>query len=101
SPSKTSTSVNLSWNASTAGANCTIAYQVLQNGTQVASVSGTSTTISGLTANTTYSFTVRAADAAGTSAQSAALSVTTNAATCSVIPSVPSGLASPSKTSTS
>ncbi len=73
----TSSSAALAWNASTSGASCTVQYLVFQNGTQVASVSGTSAAISGLSASTTYNFTVAAQDQAGTSAQSGALSVTT------------------------
>jgi chitodextrinase len=73
----TSSSVTLSWGASTAGANCTIQYRVFQNGSEVASVSGTSVTISNLASNTTFRFSVAAMDQAGTSAQSAQISVTT------------------------
>ena len=93
SPSKTTSSVSLSWSAATAGAGCTVSYIVYQNGNQVATTSGTSATISGLAAGTSYSFTVAATDAFGTSAKSAALSVTTTAVTCSAAPSVPTGLA--------
>jgi hypothetical protein len=79
SPSKTSSSVNLSWNASTPGANCTVSYRVFQNGAQATQVSTTSATISGLAASTSYSFTVAAVNQFGSSAQSGALSVTTAA----------------------
>ncbi len=81
SPSKTSTSVALSWNASTDNVGVT-GYEVYRSTTLVATVTTTSYTVTGLTANTTYSFSVRAKDAAGNaSANSTALSVTTNAAT--------------------
>ena len=73
----TSSSVTLSWNGSTAGPGCTIQYRVFQNGTQVATVTGTSLSVSGLAASTTYSFRVASIDQAGSSAQSAPLSVTT------------------------
>jgi chitodextrinase len=69
--------VNLSWSASTAGSTCTIQYRVFQNGTEVRSVTGTSVTISGLAASTTYRFSVASIDQAGTSAQSGQISVTT------------------------
>jgi len=102
-PSKTSTSVNLTWAAVTPPANCSVTYRVYSRGIQIlTSLTGTSTTISNLTAGTTYSFTVAAVDAAGLSSQSTALSVTTAATTpCTVAPAVPTGLAAPSKTNTS
>jgi len=73
----TSSSVTLSWNASTAGPSCTIEYRVFQNGVQTANATGTSVTLSGLAASTTYTFTVGSIDQAGSSAQSAPISVTT------------------------
>jgi chitinase len=104
SPSKTTTTVALAWSASTdnAGGSGVAGYDVYRNGTLAGSPATTSFTASGLTANTAYSFTVRARDNAGNaSAQSAALSVTTSAASCTTLPGVPSGLGSPSKTDTS
>jgi len=80
-------SVSLAWNAS-AGAT---SYTVRRNGANPVTVSGTSTMITGLTANTTYSFTVSAANSAGSSAQSAAVSATTGSTT--QVPPVPTGLA--------
>lgn len=79
SPSKTATSVSLSWNASTD--NVGVAeYVIYRNGIQVGTSASTSFTNSGLTASTAYSYTVRARDAAGNlSAASSTLSVTTNA----------------------
>jgi chitodextrinase len=102
SPSKTSTSVNLAWTASTDNVGVT-GYDVYRGTTLVGTVAGTSTTVTGLTANTAYSFTVRARDAAGNvSAASTALPVTTSAAAGdTTAPSVPGGLNSPSKTATS
>jgi glucose/arabinose dehydrogenase len=79
SPSKTSSSVNLSWTASTDNVGV-YQYDVFNNGALATTTSGTSATISGLNANTTYSFTVKAKDLAGNvSAASSALSVKTNA----------------------
>jgi chitodextrinase len=79
SPSKTSTSVSLSWTASTDNVAVT-GYDVYNGSTLAGSASGTTFTVSGLTANTAYAFTVKAKDAAGNaSAASNALSVTTNA----------------------
>jgi chitodextrinase len=79
SPSKTASSVSLSWTASTDDVGVT-GYLIFRGGTQVGTSTTTSYTDSGLSANTAYSYTVRARDAAGnTSAPSAALSVTTSA----------------------
>lgn len=74
----TSNSVTLSWNASTDNVGVS-AYDVLQGSTVVASPNSTSTTVTGLSANTPYSFSVRAKDAAGNiSAASNPVSVTTS-----------------------
>ncbi|HVG59614.1 MAG TPA: carbohydrate binding domain-containing protein [Hyalangium sp.] len=79
SPSKTPNSVSLSWTASTDDFGVT-GYLIFRGGTQVGTSTSTSYTDSGLASNTTYSYTVKARDAAGnTSAASAALSVTTSA----------------------
>jgi chitinase len=102
SPSKTSTTVNLTWTASTDNVGVT-SYDVYRGGTNLAgNATGTSFTVSGLTASTAYSFTVKAKDAAGNiSAASTALSVTTSAvAGDTTAPTAPTNLASPSKTST-
>ncbi|MFD0672790.1 fibronectin type III domain-containing protein [Cohnella sp. GCM10027633] len=101
SPSKTSTSVNLSWSSSTDNVGVT-GYDVYNGSTLAGTTAGTTFTVSGLSPNTAYSFTVKAKDAAGNaSAASGALSVTTNAAADTTVPSAPTGLSSPSKTSTS
>src|SRR5262245_30375038 len=81
----TSSSVTLSWTASTAGAGCTIQYRIFQNGTEVNSVSGTTLTVQGLAPATTYLFSVAAIDQAGTSAQSAQISVTTSASGAPIV----------------
>ncbi|MEU8622620.1 glycoside hydrolase family 18 protein [Streptomyces sp. NPDC048623] len=69
----TSTSVPLSWPAV---ANAT-SYRVYQGGALVATVTGTSYTVTGLTPSTSYSFQVSAANSAGESAKSAAVTATT------------------------
>src|SRR4029077_13482356 len=75
-------STNLSWPAVTAPANCNITgYTVLKNGSSIGTATGTSFTVNGLTAQTTFNFSVEANDGAGTSAPSAAVSVTTPACT--------------------
>lgn len=73
----TATSTNLAWSASTDDVGVA-GYEVLRNGVVVGTTSGTSFAATGLSASTTYSFTVRAYDAAGNrSAASGAVSVTT------------------------
>ncbi len=81
SPSKTDTSVSLAWSASTDNVGVA-GYDIYRGTTLAGSSTSPSYTVTGLSASTTYSFTVRARDAAGnTSAASASLSVTTNAST--------------------
>jgi chitinase len=78
STGKTSNSVSLAWNASTPGANCTVQYRVFRGGSQIDTTAATSYTAGGLAPNTTYSFAVAAINEFGSSAQSAAISVTTD-----------------------
>ncbi|WP_230194153.1 carbohydrate binding domain-containing protein [Streptomyces coriariae] len=79
STGKTSSSVSLSWNAATDNVGVT-GYDVYSGSAKVLTVSGTSGTVSGLSASTGYTFTVKARDAAGnTSAASNSVSVTTSA----------------------
>lgn len=79
STGKTSSSVSLSWGASSDNVGVT-AYDIYSGSNQLLSVAGTSATVSGLSASTAYSFTVKARDAAGnTSAASNSVSVTTSA----------------------
>jgi chitinase len=76
---KTSSSVSLSWTASTDNVGVT-AYDVFNGTIRATTVTGTSATVTGLSASTTYTFTVRARDAAGnTSAPSNQVSTTTSA----------------------
>ncbi len=73
----TQTTVDLSWTASTDNVGVT-GYDVYLGSTLLGTVSGTAATVSGLTASTTYSFSVRAKDAAGNvSASSNVATVTT------------------------
>lgn len=62
----TSTSVSLAWNASTDNVGVT-GYEIYNGSSRVATVPGSalSYTVTGLTANTSYTFTVKAKDAAG------------------------------------
>ena len=74
----TSTSqINLTWNASTDNVGV-VGYKVFRNGTQIATPTTTSYNNTGLSASTTYDYTVSATDAAGNnSPQSAIVSATT------------------------
>jgi chitodextrinase len=73
----TDTTATISWQASTDNGSVT-GYQVFRNGVQAGSTSTTSYTDSGLTDGTTYSYTVKAYDAAdNVSEASSLLSVTT------------------------
>ena len=77
----TQTSTNLSWTASTDNVGVT-GYNVYQGATLLTTVTGTTYNVTGLTASTAYSFTVRARDAAGNlSASSNTVNVTTLANT--------------------
>ena len=85
--------INLSWTASTDNVAVT-GYRVYRNGVLLVTL-GNSTAYqnTGLSASTTYSYTVQAFDAAGNaSAQSTAAISTTPAAPDTVAPSTPTGL---------
>lgn len=80
-PSKTANSISLTWNASTDNVAVT-SYDVYMNGSLKSNVTSTSTTVTGLNSSTTYSFYIKAKDAAGNaSANSSTVSATTNAVT--------------------
>jgi hypothetical protein len=84
----TSSSVSLSWNASSDNVGVT-GYEVFRNGVSaaVATPTGTSATVTGLSANTSYTFTVKARDAAGNrSAASSAVTGTTSGSTTIPLP---------------
>jgi chitodextrinase len=94
SASAVSTSqINLTWTASTD--NLGVAgYRIYRGGTQIGTSSTTSYANSGLNANTTYTYTVAAYDAAqNVSAQSQPASATTSAASDTTPPSTPTNLA--------
>ncbi|MFF9194011.1 fibronectin type III domain-containing protein [Streptomyces sp. NPDC014779] len=77
--SRTSSSVTLAWTAATDNVGVT-GYEVYQGATKVSTVTGTTATVSGLAASTSYTFTVKARDAAGNvSGASNGVSVTTEA----------------------
>ncbi len=70
----TSSSVSLAW---TAPSGTVSGYYVYENGSRATSVTGTSATISGLAASTTYTFAVSAFNSAGEGPQSAQVRATT------------------------
>jgi len=81
STAKTTNSVSLAWNASTDNVSVT-GYRIYNGSTLTGSVSGTTLAynVTGLAANTAYTFSVKALDNAGNeSSASNSLSVTTNA----------------------
>ncbi|MFE0513892.1 chitinase [Streptomyces sp. NPDC058964] len=71
----TSSSVSLAWTA-VPGAT---GYNVYRDGTKTSAVTGTSATVTGLAASTSYSFQVTATNSAGESPKSAAVTATTAA----------------------
>ncbi|GGJ47123.1 fibronectin type III domain-containing protein [Deinococcus roseus] len=102
SPGKTSSSINVSWGASTDNVGVS-SYEIYVNNVLKGTSSTTSYTITGLAASTAYSIKVRALDAAGNaSAFNTAISVTTNAPSSDTqAPTIPGTLTSPGKTSSS
>jgi chitodextrinase len=85
--------IDLSWSASTDNVAVT-GYRVLRNGTLLITLGNVTTyQDAGLTASTTYSYAIRALDAAGNvSNLSTSASATTQAAPDTVAPSIPAGL---------
>lgn len=70
---RSSSSISLAWNT-VSGAT---GYNVYRDGTKVTAVTGTSATVTGLAASTSYSFQVTATNSAGESPKSAAVTGTT------------------------
>ena len=78
--SATSSSLTVRWSASTDDSGSLAGYEISRDGGTPVTVTGTSYTVTGLQAATSYAFRVRARDAAGNvSAYSAAVSGTTSA----------------------
>ncbi len=99
--STTSSSIGLTWNASTGTApiTYTLQYRLTSGGawTQVTGITLLSDTVTGLTAGTSYDFEVQGVNSYGSSAFSAIVSGSTAAAG---VPSIPTGLASVAVTTT-
>jgi chitodextrinase/C1A family cysteine protease len=96
----TQTTLTLTWTASTDNVGVT-GYDIYSNGSLLGSVTGTSANVTGLTASTTYSFYVKAKDAAGNiSAASNTISVTTLAPPDTQAPTAPTNLAASNVTQT-
>ncbi|MFN8274275.1 MAG: zinc-dependent metalloprotease family protein [Flavobacteriaceae bacterium] len=97
----TQTTTNLSWTASTDNVAVT-GYDVYQGATLKGSTTTATTfAVTGLTASTAYTFTVKAKDAAGNvSAASNAVNVTTLAASDTTAPTAPTSLAASGTTQT-
>ncbi len=97
----TTNSTNLNWTASTDNVGVT-GYTVYRNGVSIGNITGTSMNVTGLSASTTYSFYVRAYDAAGNiSGNSNTINVTTGAAADLTPPSTPTNLAASGTTTNS
>ncbi len=96
----TQTTVDLSWDASTDNVGVT-EYDVYEGTTVVSTTSGTSATITGLTAGTSYSFSVKAKDAAGNESPSSNVeNVTTQSGADTEAPTAPANLTSSNVTQT-
>jgi trimeric autotransporter adhesin len=104
-----SSAIGLSWSAVTPPANCTVSsYSVYGSTTSgftpsssnlIATTTGTTYSNTGLAASTTYYYKVEATDAKGASAASTQASAETSAASCSAVPSAPTGLAATASSS--
>ncbi|MFC5704234.1 carbohydrate binding domain-containing protein, partial [Cohnella faecalis] len=97
---KTQNSVSLTWSPSTDNVSVK-GYEIYRNGTKVGTSTSAAYTDSGLTAETAYTYKVKAYDAAGNkSDESSALSVTTEPKDLQA-PSVPTNVQAASKTNNS
>jgi subtilisin family serine protease/chitodextrinase len=97
----TESSVDLTWDASSDNVGVDH-YTVFKDGSSVGTTSNTSYSVTGLNAGTTYTFTVKAEDAAGNvSSASNAIDVTTNSSADTEAPTAPTNLASSNVTESS
>ncbi|NUR99162.1 MAG: chitinase, partial [Kribbellaceae bacterium] len=100
--SKTTTQIALAWDSAAGGDYPVSSYDVYRGSVLATSVTGTSATITCLTANTAYTFTVKSKDTHGNpSAASAPVTVSTNnPANDTTPPTVPGNLHATGKSST-
>ncbi len=92
------TQINLTWSASSDKVGVT-GYRIFRGGSQIASVSGTNYSNSGLTASTAYSYTVKSVDAAGNlSGNSTSASATTQSVITVVVSPPPATTPPPTST---
>ncbi|WP_020671719.1 glycosyl hydrolase family 18 protein [Amycolatopsis nigrescens] len=93
---KTTKTVTLAWDAAKPGSLPVTGYDLYRGGTLAASVPGTTATVSGLTPNTEYTFTVVAKDRKGTASPASAPAVvrTNNPGDDTQAPTVPGNLRS-------
>lgn len=98
-------SIGVSWSPSTdAGGSVPVSYILYRNGVQLVIVTGTSYTNTGLSSNTSYTYTVVARDSAtppNVSGQSSPASATTGIAVDTTPPTVPSNLVASGVTTSS
>ena len=95
----TTTTVDLSWSGATDNVGVT-GYDVYKNGTLLASVTGTTYQATGLTSGTTYSFTIRAKDAAGNVSVDSNTATATTTTVDTTAPTAPTLTASNATTTT-
>jgi chitinase len=100
---KTTRTVSLAWNAAAAGDFPVAGYDVYRGTALAVSVTGTAATVTGLSPNSTYTFTVKARDSRGnlSAASNAVTATTNNPADDPQPPTVPGNLRVSGKTSAS
>ena len=96
----TTTSISLSWSASTDNVGVT-GYGIYNGAATGWPGAATTYTVTGLTCGTSYTLSVDAADAAGNRSAKAAITTSTNACADTQVPSTPSNLARTGSTTTS
>jgi len=96
---RTATSITLNWSASNDNVGV-VSYGLYQGGTRVATPSGTTGIVSGLSCGTSYTLGVDAADAAGNRSSQAVVMVSTTACSDTQAPSTPTGVTASNITQT-